>query len=87
MLNVRFKQGTNMSDHDTCLEYQFLRLRPVGSIVEDTMKVSIIISLFTEWNKYPSVGACVNTMQKEIVARNYVATVFTVQSKQRISTS
>lgn len=55
------------------------------SVVEDTMKIAIIISSLKNCNKCAPIIALVNSMKEEMVTWNHVATVFVEENKRLIS--
>lgn len=57
MVNIWFRQRTNLGSHVSKLEFQFSWLVSLGSVVEDLSRVVVLISLHTVCSKYvPNCG-------------------------------
>lgn len=73
---MRLKASIEMGDHIAQLEWQFSRLAGMSLIIEEQIKVAILLSSLSEQREYAPTIASVDTIHGEIVAWSYVARIF-----------
>lgn len=68
------------------LELQFSRLATMGYIMEEQMRVTVLISSFPMTNEYSAVAASVSTNMEEDVTWSYVKMIF-IKAEMRLLVS
>lgn len=84
LLNKNFTNGEDMGDDVVSIESQFSRLASIGSTINESMKVAILLSSLLVSNECSPVIASVNTMQEHLTTRNHVTMNF-VEEQKRIA--
>lgn len=90
LLNMILKKSSNMRDHIAILESQFSRLATMGSNLEESLKVAILLSSLSELMEYNAVTVSINALAESTTTWNYVYLIFMEEQKrltQKIDTS
>lgn len=76
LLDTKLQRKVDMGNHVLLLESRFSRLATIGSVMEEQMKVAILISSISMSTEYIAVIASVCTIREEKETWEYVSMIF-----------
>lgn len=81
LLNTRLKQRENVSDHVPKLESQFSRLAGIDTVVEEKMKVAMLVVSLTDCAEEALAIASVHTVQQQLETWEHTIIMFIEEYK------
>lgn len=81
LLSMNLGTDTEMGDHVSLMESQFARLASMGSMIDEEMRVAILLTSIGNRPEYAPMMASINTLQDSVTTWNYVTVLLIEESK------